>query len=68
MSIHSGNRSDSGDTRITAFRRLASDFIGSLRGDASDLLPRFEDAVAARRVIDACRLSANAVERQSVIY
>lgn len=57
---------DSGDTRIFAFRRLASDFIDSLDGGGSDLLPQFDDALAVRHVIEACRLSATVGERRPV--
>ncbi len=68
MPLDALDRSSPSDTRIAAFRCLASDFVDTLRGNPSDLLPRFEDAVAARKVIEACRLSTNAIERFPVRY
>jgi len=46
------------DTRVQAFAALFRDFVAAARGQGSEHLPRFDDAVAARRVTHAIEVAS----------
>jgi hypothetical protein len=51
-----------GDTRVAACAVLFSDFARAIRGEVSDDLPHFDDAVAARRATHAIEAAAGYVK------